>query len=297
MVMLTGFGALLLVLLGVSGTTMIWFLGTDDGLPFGTFFWGTGTGSGLYLSGSGSAESESLGKDRERMLHGRSSVSNPARPWGLTLSMSSKATKPLGLWIQPGLAVRLVLTLGGDGLFPREADPLWGSTGGDTEGGGRGWVWLWRMFLSSSLSSKVLSSSLSNGSSSRSKSARLRLCSWGVLGCAFLGPKLGAGSGVRIASWLSPAKTGFNAGGRKSWSSAAGGGLLPPPPSMSWTCEQSLLSASCLAAASWALASAARASASSIPQRTLRLSKEKSYCWDQCRKNVGDWQRGRRLTN
>lgn len=119
---------------------MIWFLGIADGLPLGRFFWGTGTGSAPYLTGSGSPESESLGKDSERMLHGRSSASNPARPGGPTLSMSSKATNPLGLWVKAGLAVRLVVTLGGDGLLPREAEPLWGSTGGDAEGGGRGWV-------------------------------------------------------------------------------------------------------------------------------------------------------------
>ena len=280
-------GVPLLMWLGGSGATITWVLGMVGGLPLGRFcLWaGMGAGSGLYLTGSGSPESESLGKVRERMLQGRSSVSNPTLPWCPTLSMSSKATNPLDLWVKPGLAGRLVLLLGGDGLFPRDTDPIWESSGGDTEGGGWGWGWgwLWRMFLSSSLSSKVLSSSLSKGSSSRSKSARLRLCSWGILGWAFLGPRLVAGSGVRMALWLSPARTGFNAGGRRSWSSAADRGFFPPPPSMSWAlAKHSLLSASCLAAAaSSARASAALASASSTPHRTLRLSREKSYCWNR----------------
>lgn len=258
------------------------------GLPLGRLCRaaGIGAGSGLYLTGS---ESESLGKLRERMLQGRSSVSNPVLPGCPTLSMSSKATNPLGLWAKPGLADRLVLVLGGDGLFPRDADPGWETSGGDTEGGGWGWGWLCRMFLSSSLSSNVLSSSLSKGSSSRSKSARLRLCAWGVLGWVFLGPRLGAGSGVRIALCLSPARTGFNAGGGGSWSSAADKGFFPPPPSMSWAlAKHSLFSASCLAAASSALASAARASATSTPQRTLRFSREKSYCWDRHKKKDED---------
>lgn len=284
--MLTGFGAPLLVWLGGSGATMTWVLGIVGGLPLGRFCRAAemGAGSGLYLTGS---ESESLGKVRERMLQGRSSVSNPALPGCPTLSMSSKATNPLGLWVKPGLAARLVLVLGGDGLFPRDADLGWETSGGDTEGGG--WGWLWRMFLSSSLSSKVLSSSLSKGSSSRSKSARLRLCSWGVLGWIFLGPRLGAGSGVRIALCLSPARTGFNAGGGGSWSSAADRDFFPSPPSMSWAlAKHSLFSASCLAAASSALASAALASASSTPQRTLRFSREKSYCWDRSKRKNGD---------
>lgn len=80
-------------------------------------------GRGVYLSGSGSPESESLGKVRERMLQGRSSVSNAALPGCPTLSMSRKATNPLGLWAKPGLDERLVLMLGGDGLFPRDVGP------------------------------------------------------------------------------------------------------------------------------------------------------------------------------
>lgn len=294
---LTCFGVPLLVWLGGSGETITWVLGMVGGLPLGRFCRGAGmgAGSGLYLTGSGSPESESFGKVRERMLQGRSSVSNPTRlPGCPTLSISSKATNPLGLWVKPGLAGRLVLVLGGDGLFPRDTDPIWETSGGDTEGVGWGWGWLWRMLLSSSLSSKVLSSSLSKGSSSRSKSARLRLCGWGVLGWVFLGPRLGAGSGVRMALWLSPARTGFNAGGRGSWSSAADRSIPPPPPSMScdWA-KQSLLSASCLAAASSALASAALASANSTPHRTLRLSKEKSYCSRS--RSGGDVQRGHRI--
>lgn len=143
-IMLTSFGAPLLVLQGGSGATIIWFLGIAGGLPLGRLCRGAGmgAGSGLYLIGSGSPESESLGKVRERMLQGRSSVSNPARPGCPTLFMSSKATNPLGLWVKPGLAVRLVFVLGGDGLFPRDTGPLWETSGGDTEGGGRGWVWL-----------------------------------------------------------------------------------------------------------------------------------------------------------
>lgn len=292
-VMFTCFGAPLLMWLWGSGATITWVLGTVGGLPFGRFC--RGVVMGLYLTGSGSPESESLGKVRERMLHGRSSVSNPVLPGCPTLSMSSKATNPFGLCAKPGLTMRLVLVLGGDGLFPRDSGPLWETSGGDTEGGGWGWGWgwgwLWRMFLSSSLSSKVLSSSLSKGSSSRSKSAKLRLCSWGVLGCVFLGPRLGAGSGVRMALWLRPARTGFIAGGRRSWSSAADWGLFPPLPSASLACAKHFLfSASCLAAASSALASAALASARSSPQRTLRLSREKSYCWDQSDKERGDKQ-------
>lgn len=134
--MLTIFGAPLLVWLGGSGATITWVLGMVGGLPFGRLCRGAemGVGSGLYLTGSGSPESESLGKVRERMLHGRSSVSNPALPGCPTMSMSSRATNPLGLWLKPGLAARLVLVLGGDGLFPR--DPLWETSGGDTEGRG-----------------------------------------------------------------------------------------------------------------------------------------------------------------
>lgn len=283
---LTGFGVPLLVWLGGSGETIIWVLGTVGGLPFGRLCRGAGMGAG-YGTGFVSPESVSLGNVRERILHGRSSVSNPALPGCPTLSVSSKATNPLGLWMKPGLAERLLLVLDWDELFPCDAE-LCVTSGGDTEGGGCGWGWLWRMFLSSSLSSKVLSSSLSKGSSSRSKSARLRLLGWGVLGWVFLGPRLGAGNGVRMALWLSPTRTGFNAGGGRSWSSAAGWGFFPPPLSMSWAwAKHSLLSASCLAPAATALASAALALDSSAPQRTLRLSREKSYCWD-CSKRKSD---------
>lgn len=134
---LTSFGVPLLVLQGGSGAITIWFLAIAGGLPLGRLCRGAGTGagSGLYLVGSGSLESDSFGKVRERMLQGRSSASYPARP---TLFMSSKATNPFGLWVKPALAVRLVLVLGGDGLFSREPEPLCETSGGDTEGGGRG---------------------------------------------------------------------------------------------------------------------------------------------------------------
>lgn len=280
--MLTGFGAPFLLWMCGSGAKTAWLLGTVAGLPLGRFCRdaGMGAGSGLYLIGSVSPESESFGKVRERMLQGRSFVSNPALAWFTALSMSRKATNPFGLWVKPCLTDRLVFVLREDGLFPRDTEPSWETSCGETEGGGWGWGWLWRMFLSSSLSSKVLSSSLSKGSSSLSKSARLRLCGWGVLGWIFLGPRLGAGSGVRISLWLSPAKTGFMAGG--GGSSAADLGFFPPPPSMSCAlAKHSLFSTSRLAAASSALASAALASASSIPQRALRFSREKSYCRDR----------------
>lgn len=289
---LTGFGVALLLWLGGSGETITWVLGMVGGLPFGRLCRGAGMGTewGLYVTGFTSPESVSLGNVRERMLHGRSSVSNPDLPGCPTLSVSSNATNPLGLCMKPGLAERLLLVLGWDELFPCDAEPIWVISGGDTEGGGWGWGWLWRMFLSSSLSSKVFNSSLSKGSSSLSKSARLRLLGWGVLGWVFLGPRLGAGSGVRMALWLSPTTTGFSAGGRRSWSSAAEWGFFPPPPSKSWAlAKHFLLSASCLMAAANALASAALASVNSAPQDTLRLSREKSYCWDCSKKEMWWW--------
>lgn len=282
-VTLTSLEVALLLWLEGSGATITWVFSRVGEFPLGRLCWGArvGAGRGLYFDGSGSAESESLGKVRERMLQGRSSVSNLTFPCCPTLSISNKATKPFGLCPKPGLAETLGFVLVGDGLFPRDAEPCWDTSGGDTEGGGWDWGWLCRMLRSSSLSSKVLSSSLSKGSSSRSKSAKLRLCDSGLLGWVFLGPRLGAGSGVRMALWLSPARTGFSAGGGTSWSSATDREFNPPPqlpPSMSW---ESLLSPSCFAAASSALAAAAWASASSIPQRTCRRSNEKLYCSEQ----------------
>ena len=165
------------------------------------------------------------------------------------------------------------MVLGGE--LPCTTGGICAGSGGEIEGGGGGCGWLSSILRSSSLSSKVLSSSLSKGSSSRSKSARLRQCTRGVLGRAFLGPRLGAGSGVRMSVWHSPAKTGLSAGGGGSWSFPEC--LFPSLPSASWA-KPAWVSASCLAAAAAVTLRCYCNAAISCPQRTLLLSREKSYC-------------------
>lgn len=213
--------------------------------------------------------SESLGNVSERMLHGRSAS---ICPWGVPTipprSKSSSPTSPLGLWNVPALAWRGGILLGEVGRCSAG-----GSWGGETDDCG----WLCRIFRNSSLSFSVLSSSLSKGSSSRSKSAKFRVCGAGLLGAGRVGPKDGAGRGMRIALCRRPAKTGFNAGGTTSCSSE-GRAFFPPtnPTSASWAAACLSFSES-VRAASAARSSAARALASSSPHWTLRLSRLKSY--------------------